>query len=104
MIRGDSIKDENDTLEYKKSLAQLKEGVISLSSMLNKKHHGELYFGIAPNKKPYPFLITKNTLQDVSNEVQGNLKPLPNRLLDIEVVNIEEVDREKQDIGMFFKK
>ncbi len=37
------------------------------------------------------FLITKKTLQDVSNEVHGNLKPLPNRL-DIEVVNIEEVD------------
>lgn len=85
------MKDENDTLEYKKSLAQLKEGVISLSSMLNKKHHGELYFGIAPSKKPYPFLITKKTLQDVSNEVRGNLKPLPNRL-DIEVVNIEGVD------------
>lgn len=59
--------------------------------MLNKKHHGDLYFGIAPSKKPHPFLITKNTLQDVSNEVQGNLKPLPNRL-DIEVVNIERVD------------
>ena len=49
------MKDESDTLEYKKSLAQLKEGVISLSSMLNKKHHGELYFSIAPSKKPYPF-------------------------------------------------
>lgn len=34
------MKDESDTLEYKKSLVQLKEGVISLSSMLNKKHHG----------------------------------------------------------------
>lgn len=36
---------ENETLEFRKTLAQLKEGVISLSAMLNKQHKGELYFG-----------------------------------------------------------
>ena len=47
------MKDENVAIEYKKSLSQLKEGVISLSSMLNKNHSGELYFGITPDKKPF---------------------------------------------------
>ena len=37
---------ECETVELKKSLAQLKEGVISLSAMLNKTSKGEVYFGI----------------------------------------------------------
>ena len=52
------MKDENVAIEYKKSLSQLKEGVISLSSMLNKNHSGELYFGITPDKKPFKFDFT----------------------------------------------
>ena len=56
------MKDENTLIEYKKSLAQLKEGVISLSSMLNKNYKGELFFGITPEKKPFRFDISKKTL------------------------------------------
>lgn len=37
---------ESETIELRKSLAELKEGIISLSSMLNKNNHGEVYFGI----------------------------------------------------------
>ena len=37
---------ENETVEYKKSTGELKEGVISLSSMLNKHGIGTLYFGV----------------------------------------------------------
>ena len=85
------MNDENVVLEYKKSLVQLKEGIISLSSMLNKSNRGELYFGIGPNKKVYPFMISKKTLADISNEIRMNLKPLPIRL-DIEVVKIENID------------
>ena len=85
------MNDENVVLEYKKSLVQLKEGIISLSSMLNKSNRGELYFGIGPNKKVYPFMISKKTLADISNEIRMNLKPLPIRL-DIEVVKIEDID------------
>ena len=85
------MNDENVVLEYKKSLVQLKEGIISLSSMLNKSNRGELYFGIGPNKKVYPFMISKKTLADISNEIRMNLKPLPIRL-DIEVVKIEDIE------------
>lgn len=34
------MKQENEQLEYKKSLSQLKEGIISLSAMLNKHNKG----------------------------------------------------------------
>ena len=37
---------ETEKLELKKSLTQLKEGVISLSAMLNKNHSGTAIFGI----------------------------------------------------------
>ena len=37
---------ENETLEFKKSTSELDEGVISLSSMLNKHGEGTLYFGV----------------------------------------------------------
>ena len=54
---------ENEFVELRKSLAQLKEGIISLSSMLNKNQRGELYFGINDEgrildkilvKRPFP--------------------------------------------------
>ena len=85
------MKEERTYIEYKKSLAQLKEGVISLSSMLNKNHKGELFFGITPDKKPYRFDISKKILSDVSNEIRTNLKPLPTEL-EIETVKFENID------------
>lgn len=53
------MKEESVVLEYKKSLLELKEGVISLSSMLNKSNQGELYFGIRPDNKVHKFEISK---------------------------------------------
>ena len=83
------MKSENETLEYKKSLAQLKEGIISLSAMLNKHNEGILYIGITDEGKPFKFEISKKTLSDVSNEIRTSLKPSP------VILNIvkEEVDQ-----------
>ena len=39
------MKKEDEYVEFKKSLSQLKEGIISLSSMLNKHNKAVLYFG-----------------------------------------------------------
>lgn len=71
------MKQENETLEYKKSLAQLREGIISLSAMLNRQHKGTLYIGITDEGKPFKFDISKKTLSDISNEIRTNLKPSP---------------------------
>ncbi len=40
------MRRETEVTEFKKSLSQLKEGVISLSSMLNKSGKGTVIFGI----------------------------------------------------------
>jgi ATP-dependent DNA helicase RecG len=42
---------ESETVELKKSLAELKEGLISIAAILNKQGAGELWFGVAPNGK-----------------------------------------------------
>lgn len=71
---------ENEEIELKKSLAQLKEGIISLGSMLNKHNRGTLYFGINDEGKVIGNDISKKTLQDITHEIQNNLKPLPTTL------------------------
>lgn len=81
--------NESESLELKKSLAQLKEGVISLSAMLNKVGKGELYFGINDEGKVVGLDVGKKTLADITHEIQNNLKPLPKKVL-IEEVILEE--------------
>lgn len=37
---------ETELIEFKKTIGELKEGIISLASMLNKNGKGILYFGV----------------------------------------------------------
>lgn len=83
---------ENETIELKKSLAQLKEGVISLSAMLNKSNSGDVYFGINDDGKIFGLTIGAKTLVDVTHEIQNNLKPLPNKL------NIQDIDMDGRKV------
>jgi len=48
-VAGDEVRDlmkEDETIEFKKSLAELKAGLISIVAMLNKHGAGELWFGV----------------------------------------------------------
>ena len=40
---------ENEVIEFKKTTGELKEGIISIVSILNKHQSGKLYFGIKDN-------------------------------------------------------
>ena len=64
----------------KKSLSQLREGIISLGAMLNKSNYGEVYFGINDDGKVTGLMIGKKTIADVTHEIHNNLKPLPIKL------------------------
>ncbi len=44
-----NIGEETEQIEFKKSTGELKEGVISVASILNKHGSGELYFGVKNN-------------------------------------------------------
>lgn len=46
--RGGQMKvgKESEKLEFKKTTAELKEGIISITAILNKHSSGELFFGV----------------------------------------------------------
>ena len=44
-----NIGRENENIEFKKSVSETKEGIASISSMLNKHGKGTLYFGVKDN-------------------------------------------------------
>lgn len=66
---------ETETVELKKSLAELKQGLISLAAMLNKHGQAELWFGIAPNGKAVGLEINEKTLRDVSQAITAHMEP-----------------------------
>jgi len=66
---------ESETIELKKSLASLKEGLISISAILNKHGEGELWFGVAPDGKPTGLVINNKTLRDISQSIAAHIEP-----------------------------
>ena len=69
------LKHETETIEYKKSTGELKEGIISISSMLNKNGIGTLYFGISPKCEVEGQDVSEATLREVSKAIAENIKP-----------------------------
>ena len=68
------IGKENEILEFKRSTAELKEGVVSISAILNKHGNGELYFGVRNDGTPLGMDITDKTLRDVSQGIAHGLE------------------------------
>ena len=66
---------ESETVELKKSLAELKEGLVSISAILNKYGAGELWFGVAPSGKPAGLDVTDKTLRDLSQAIAAHIEP-----------------------------
>lgn len=66
---------ESETAEFKTSLAELKQGLISLVAMLNKHGQGDLWFGVNPAGKPKGFDINEKTLRDVSQAIAAHIEP-----------------------------
>jgi ATP-dependent DNA helicase RecG len=40
---------ETETVEHKKSTSEMREGMESIASILNKRGHGTLCFGVRPS-------------------------------------------------------
>lgn len=57
---------ESKKLEFKKSTGELKEGMVSISSILNKHGVGTLYFGVKPSGDVVCQMSSKSSLRDVS--------------------------------------
>ena len=66
---------ESETVELKTSLAELKQGLISLVAMLNKHGQADLWFGVSPSGQPVGLMVTDKTLRDVSQALAAHIKP-----------------------------
>ncbi len=66
---------ETERREFKKSLAELKTGLISIAAILNKHGKGELWFGIRNDGKAVGLEATDKTLRDVSQSIAAHIEP-----------------------------
>ena len=70
-----NIGKETEYIEFKKSLSETKQGIISMSAVLNKHGKGTLYLGVNDDGEVLGLQIGKDTLNRLSQEIAGNLKP-----------------------------
>ncbi len=68
-------KRESETVEFKKTTSELKEGVISLASMLNKSGAGAVYFGVKNDGTVHGLVIGQHTTSDISRAIKEHIAP-----------------------------
>jgi len=66
---------ETEKIEFKKTTGELREGITSLSSMLNKNGYGVLYFGVKDNGDVVGQQMGDRTLREISQAIATFLKP-----------------------------
>ncbi len=66
---------ETETVELKRSTGLLKQALISISAILNKHGHGELYFGIENNGHIVGQQVSENTLRQLSQKISQGIEP-----------------------------
>ena len=66
---------ETETVEYKKSTGELREGMESVASILNKHGHGELFFGVGNDGEVVGQEVSEKTLRDVSRAMGNRIEP-----------------------------
>lgn len=74
---GDSMNFgmETELIEFKKTTGELKEGIVSLASMLNKNGKGTLYFGVRNDGEVLGQQIGDRTLREISQGIANAIKP-----------------------------
>ncbi len=70
-----NIGNETEQIEFKRTTSEIKEAIISISSILNKHGKGTIYFGVKDNGDVSGQVIGKDTLRYLSRDITGNIKP-----------------------------
>ena len=92
---------ETEKIEFKKTTGELREGITSLASMLNKNGYGILYFGIKDNGDVVGQQMGDRTLREISQAIANFIKPqiiptIEHKLIDDKnVIKIEVRGSEK---------
>ncbi len=81
---------ENEHIELKKSVSELKDALKSVSAILNKHKKGIVYFNVSPNGVPVKNDVSEKTLRKISQTISDKIEPkiYPH----ISVVNIKSID------------
>ncbi len=66
---------ENENTEFKKTLGQLKDGIISIAAILNKHGEGELWFGVRDDGVPVGIDVGEKTVRDISQAIAAHIEP-----------------------------
>lgn len=66
---------ENEQVEFKKSTSEMKEGMASIASILNKHDEGTLYFGVRNDGDVCGQDVSESTLREVSQAVGNYIEP-----------------------------
>lgn len=66
---------ETELVEFKKTTGELKEGIVSISSMLNKHSDATVYFGIKNNGEILGQEIGDRTLREIYQMIATSIKP-----------------------------
>lgn len=86
-----NIGAETESREFKKSTSELKEGIISLGSMLNKNGYGTLFFGVKDNGDLIGQQVGNHTLRDISQGIANHLKPQVNPSISHELIDGKDI-------------
>lgn len=70
-----NIGTETELIEFKKTTGELKEGIISLASMLNKNGKGVLYFGVRNDGEVVGQQVGDRTMREISQGIANAIKP-----------------------------
>jgi ATP-dependent DNA helicase RecG len=66
---------EGETIELKKSLAELKQGLVSMAAILNKHQAGTLWFGVSNSGAAVGLDVNEKTLRDLSQAIAAHIEP-----------------------------
>ena len=69
------IGKESETEEFKETIGQLDKGTRSLSAMLNRYHHGTVYYGVDDGGNVKGIEIGESTLEKIRNSVRSSIQP-----------------------------
>jgi ATP-dependent DNA helicase RecG len=72
---GKQSLQESETVELKKSLAELKQGLTSIAAILNKHQAGTLWLGVRSDGSIIGLDVNEKTLRDLSQAIAAHIEP-----------------------------
>ena len=73
-MHKENLLHETEKVELKKSTAELKEAIISISAILNKHNKGALYFGVKNDGTVIGQDVSESTLREISQAIASHIE------------------------------